>query len=58
MAADLRLGIIETDTPCATKFTRIPNDTTAEYHVSGARTRWPETLRINGGQDAKTEILQ
>jgi hypothetical protein len=36
-AADLRLGIIGTDTSHCTAFTRVLNDATAPGHVSGAR---------------------
>jgi hypothetical protein len=37
MAADLRVGIIGTDTSHATAFTKILNDSTAPDHVGGAR---------------------
>jgi Oxidoreductase family, NAD-binding Rossmann fold len=37
MAADLRVGIIGTDTSHATAFTKILNDATAPDHVGGAR---------------------
>ena len=37
MAADLRLGIIGTDTSHATAFTKILNDSAAPDHVPGAR---------------------
>ena len=37
MAADLRVGIIGTDTSHATAFTKILNDSTAQDHVAGAR---------------------
>src|SRR5579863_5920027 len=36
-AADIRLGIIGTDTSHATAFTKILNDATAQDHVAGAR---------------------
>jgi predicted dehydrogenase len=36
-AADLRVGIIGTDTSHATAFTKILNDSTAQDHVAGAR---------------------
>lgn len=36
-AADLRLGIIGTDTSHATAFTRVLNDAAAANHISGAR---------------------
>src|ERR1700694_3129281 len=36
-SADLRLGIVGTDTSHATAFTKILNDPTAPGHVSGAR---------------------
>jgi hypothetical protein len=36
-AADLRIGIVGTDTSHATEFTKILNDTTAANHVAGAR---------------------
>lgn len=37
LAADLRLGIIGTDTSHATAFTRVLNDASAPDHVAGAR---------------------
>src|ERR1035438_2084947 len=37
VAADLRIGIIGTDTSHATAFTKILNDATAPDHVPGAR---------------------
>jgi hypothetical protein len=36
-AADLRIGIVGTDTSHATEFTKILNDPSASNHVSGAR---------------------
>jgi predicted dehydrogenase len=36
-AADLRIGIVGTDTSHATEFTKILNDPSAPNHVSGAR---------------------
>ena len=36
-AADLRLGIIGTDTSHVTAFTKLLNDPTAHGHVEGAR---------------------
>lgn len=36
-AADLRIGIVGTDTSHATEFTKILNDDAAPNHVAGAR---------------------